>query len=335
MNNKKIRWGILSTAKIGKKEVIPALQKGQYTTVYAVASRNKEQAEEFAQQCNIPNWFGSYEEMLKDPNIDAVYIPLPNHLHFEWIKNCVKAGKHVLCEKPLTLSSDEIDELIALRDTSGLLIGEAFMVLHHPRWKRVKEMVQNSELGRLEFAMGTFTYNNVDPQNIRNLYEEGGGGLYDIGVYPTVTSRYVFGEEPRRVSCTLIKDEKFKIDRLASAILEFPSGHMTFTTSTQAVPFQRMDFLGTKKHIQLDMPFNTPADVPSEILISSGLGVEHELSSELFPACNHYTLQGDAFALSVFDGIPFAGSLENAKNNVKVIQALFDSAKRGSWVSID
>lgn len=330
----RIRWGILSTARIGINEVIPALQKGVLTDVMAIASRDLDRATAVAGRMGIPRAYGSYEELLADPAIDAVYIPLPNHLHMEWSKKALEAGKHVLCEKPFSTTAEDIEEMIQLRDASGLLVGEAFMVLHSPRWQRVRELIQDGSIGRLRSGFGLFSYNNLDSGNIRNIAEFGGGGLYDIGCYPVVLSRYVFGCEPSRVIATFDIDPKFGVDRLTSGILDFPQGQMVFTVSTQMVGYQVMQFFGTEKMLEVSVPYNAPDDRVSTILVNSGNILEGTRIAETFPNCNQYTAQGDAFARSIRQGIPFAGSLENALANARVLDALFASGRTGSWVEL-
>ena len=240
----KVRWGILSPAKIGVEKVIPAMQKGELTEVVAIASRDLGRAEAAAKKLGIPRAYGSYEELLADPEVDAVYNPLPNQLHVPWSTQAAEAGKHVLCEKPIALSADEASQLIAVRDRTGVKMQEAFMVRTHPQWLGAQELVRSGRIGELRSVQGFFSYCNLDENNIRNIPEYGGGGVMDIGCYPITTSRFMFGEEPRRVVSLVERDPNFKTDRLASVILDFPSGQSIFTCSTQLVLYQRMHFLG-------------------------------------------------------------------------------------------
>ncbi len=329
-----IKWGVLSTAKIGMELVIPAMQDGEYSQIQAIASRSYEKARKAADLLGIPKAYGSYEELLTAPDIQAIYIPLPNHLHFSWIKKCIEAGKHVLCEKPLVLNSVQIEELKVLEKESGLLIGEAFMVLHQTRWQRVRELVQSGSLGKFISGQSVFSYFNDDAANIRNNPEYGGGGVYDIGCYPTVISRFVLGEEPVRVSAYIENDPDFKVDRLASIILHYPSGPVSFTIATQMVPFQNFQFFGDQKMIEVNIPFNTPDFRAMTIRVNSGDIHEHPQVAESFSPENQYTKQGDAFSRAILFKEPFLGSLDNAERNLKVLEAIFKSAKEGRWITV-
>ena len=334
MKHEILRWGVLSTAKIGMEHVTPAMIEGERCEVVAIASRNRGTAEKAAEELGIERAYGSYEALLEDPDIQAVYIPLPNHLHLEWIGKAVRAGKHVLCEKPLVLRSSEIAELKQLSRESGKLIGEGFMVLHQPRWQRVRELVQNGSLGRFVHAQSVFSFFLDDPGNIRNKPEYGGGGIFDIGCYPTVLSRYVLNEEPQRVLASVELDPDFGVDRLASVILQFPSGPVTFTVSTQMVDFQYFQFFGTEKMVELQTPFNTPDFRSMTIKVNSGNILEAPKVAETFSPVNQYTRQGDAFARAVFEGAKFAGSLDNAAKNLKVLEAIFRAAESGRWEEV-
>src|ERR1700722_3542790 len=266
----KVRWGVLSTAGIAVKKVLPAMQKGEWSDVTAIASRDLHKAEDVARKLGIPRAYGSYEALLADPDIEAIYNPLPNQMHVPWSVKAAEAGKHVLCEKPVSLTVAEARTLLDAERRTGMKIGEAFMVRTHPQWLRAREIVGSGRIGELRSIQGFFSYFNTDPQNIRNIPECGGGGLMDIGGYPINTSRFLFGEEPLRVSALLEKDPKLQVDRLTSAILEFPSGHATFTCSTQLIPYQRMQIMGTKGRIEIEIPFNAPNDRPCRIFIDDG-----------------------------------------------------------------
>jgi len=328
----KVRWGILSTANIGVKKVIPAMQKGKWSEVTAIASRDLRQAEEAARRLGIAKVYGSYEELLADPEIDAVYNPLPNQLHVPWSIKAAEAGKHVLCEKPLSLTAAEAKKLLAVRDRAKVKIGEAFMVRTHPQWRRARELVRSGRIGDLRSATGFFSYFNNDPKNIRNIPEYGGGAVMDIGCYPINTSRFVFGEEPARVLGLVERDPKMKTDRLTSAILDFPSGHSTFTCSTQLVSYQRSQFFGTKGRIEIEIPFNAPPDRPCRIFIDDGRDVFGSgITTEEFPVCDQYTIQGDVFSKAVREGGEVPASLEDAVKNMAVIEAVFRSAESGQW----
>jgi predicted dehydrogenase len=328
----KVRWGVLSTAAIGVKKVIPAMQKGEWSEVTAIASRDIHKAEAVAQALGIARAYGSYEELLADPQIEAIYNPLPNQLHVPWSIKAAEAGKHVLCEKPLSLTVSEGRTLLAVQDRTGLKMGEAFMVRTHPQWLRARELVKSGRIGPLRSMVGFFSYFNVNPANIRNIPECGGGALMDVGCYPITTSRFMFGEEPSRVLGLVERDPVMKVDRLTSAILDFPSGQSTFTCSTQLVPYQRMQFLGTKGRIEIEIPFNAPNDRPCRIFIDDGGELFGSgITTESFPTCNQYTVQGDLFSKAVRDGGEVPVPLGDAVKNMAVIEAIFRSAESGRW----
>ena len=328
----KLRWGVLSTANIGLKKVIPAMQQGENITVTAIASRDIAKAKQAAAALDIPTVYGSYEELLADPNIDAIYNPLPNQFHVPWTIKAAEAGKHVLCEKPISLSVAEAKTLLEVRARTGVKIGEAFMIRSFHQWLRLRELLGSGRIGQLRSVTGFFSYNNTDPTNIRNQVESGGGGVYDIGCYLIHASRFAFGQQPKRVAACLDRDPQFQTDRLASAILEFPDGHSIFTCSTQLIPYQRIHFLGTRGRIELEVPFNAPPDRPTRLFIDnsgdlSGSGI----STEIFPVDDQYTMQGEAFAKAVHEGTEVPVSLEDAIGNMSVIEAVFESARTGQW----
>ncbi|MBV9084591.1 MAG: Gfo/Idh/MocA family oxidoreductase [Acidobacteriaceae bacterium] len=328
----RVRWGVLGAAAIGLKKVIPAMQKSELCDIVALASRDRHRARNAADQLKIAKSYGSYEELLADPDIDAVYNPLPNHLHVPWTKRAAEAGKHVLCEKPISLTAAEARELIAVRDKTGVKIGEAFMVYTHPQWLRARELVQSGAIGELRAILGAFSYFNRDPKNIRNIPKFGGGGLMDIGCYPITMSRFLFGREPERVVGLLDFDPELGTDRLSSAMLDFGIGHAVFTCSTQLVPFQRIQILGTKARIEVEIPFNAPPDRPCRIFIDDGSELAgRNARIEEFPVCDQYTLQGDAFSRAAMGEGEVAVPLENAIGNMAVIEALFRSAKNRTW----
>ncbi|MGA2170654.1 MAG: Gfo/Idh/MocA family oxidoreductase [Terracidiphilus sp.] len=331
MSNK-LRWGVLSTANIGLKKVIPGMQQGQYISVAAIASRDLAKAQEAATALGIPTAYGSYEELLADPHIDAIYNPLPNQLHVPWTIKAAEAGKHVLCEKPLSLTVAEAETLLAVRSRTGVRIGEAFMVNCHPQWLRLRELLDEHRIGELRSIVGFFSYFNVDTSNIRNRVESGGGALLDIGCYLIHASRYAFRQEPTRVVATIDRDPEMHIDRLTSAILDFPAGQSVFTCSMQLVPYQRIHFLGARGRIEIEIPFNAPPDRPTRLFIdSSGDLFGGDISTETFPVCDQYTLQGDAFSKAVLDGTEVPVPVEDAIKNMAVIEAIFNSANSGQW----
>jgi predicted dehydrogenase len=328
----KVRWGVLSTASIGTRKVIPGMQKGIWCEVAAIASRDLRKAEKAAHTLGIAKAYGSYEELLADPQIDAIYNPLPNQLHVPWSIKAAEAGKHVLCEKPLSLSVAEAKTLVAVRDRTGVKIGEAFMVRTHPQWARTRELIAEGRIGALRSITGFFSYFNRDPANIRNMTHCGGGALMDIGCYPIHTSRFVYAEEPARVLGLVERDPEMKVDRLTSAVLDFPSGHSTFTCSTQLVPYQRMQFLGTSGRIEMEIPFNAPIDCSCRILIDDGRDVfGGGITTESFPTCDQYTIQGDAFSKAAQEGSDVPVPLEDSVKNMAVIDAIFRSAQSGRW----
>ena len=331
----KLRWGVLSTANIGLKKVIPAMQRGRLTSVTAIASRDLKKAQEAASALGIRTAYGSYEELLADPAIDAIYNPLPNQLHVPWTIKAAEAGKHVLCEKPLSLTVAEAETLLAVRARTGVKIGEAFMIRSFPQWLRLRELLNDKRVGELRSIVGFFSYLNVDPSNIRNRVECGGGALMDIGCYLVHASRYAFGEEPTRVVAVIDRDPQMQTDRLTSAILEFASGQAILTCSTQLVPYQRIHFLGTRGRIELEIPFNAPPDRPTRLFIdSTGDLTGSGITTETYPICDQYTLQGDDFASAVLNNTEVPISIEDAIGNMAAIEAIFHSASSGQWESI-
>ena len=333
--SKKLRWGVLSTAAIGLKKVLPAMQRGDYTHVTAIASRDLAKAQEAAAALDIATAYGSYEELLADPNIDAIYNPLPNQLHVPWTIKAAEAGKHVLCEKPLSLSADEARTLLAVRERTGVKIGEAFMIRSHPQWLRLRALLDEGRIGELRSITGYFSYFNINPANIRNQVECGGGALMDIGCYLIHASRYAFAQEPRRVVACIDRDPEMHTDRLTSALLDFPGGHAIFTCSTQLVPYQRIQFLGTKGRIEIEIPFNAPPDRPTHLFVDDGRDLFGSgRTVETFPICDQYTLQGDAFSRAILEDTEVPVPLEQAIKNMEVIDAILRSAESGSWQTL-
>jgi predicted dehydrogenase len=325
---KKIRWGVLSTAKIGTEKVIPAMQLGEYCKFTAIASRQLEKAQAAARRLSIEKAYGSYEELLADCDVDAVYLPLPNHLHVPWAIKALKAGKHVLCEKPLGLNAAEAQELLeASRKFPRLKVMEAFMYRYHPQWQWVKQRVSEGKIGELRTIQSFFSYYNSDTNNIRNKADTGGGGLMDIGCYCISLSRFIFGAEPRRVCGIREEDPEMKVDRLTSGILDFASGTSTFTCATQLVPYQRVNIFGTKGRIEIEIPFNAPPDRPCKIWHGDDARIE-EVILEIY---NQYTIQGDLFSRAVLEDREVPTPLEDAVANMQVIDALVRSARSGSW----
>jgi predicted dehydrogenase len=326
----KIRWGVLGAAKIATVKVIPAMQKSELCEIAAIASRDKVKAEAAARELGIARAYGSYEELLADPEIDAIYNPLPNHLHVSWSILAAEAGKHVLCEKPIGLNAAEARALIAARDRTGVTIGEAFMIQTHPQWVRTVELARSGRIGAMRGAVGTFGYFNRDARNVRNVLEWGGGGLMDIGCYPIKASRMVFGEEPVSVSGVMVRDPDYGTDILTSAVLEFPSGHCVFTCGTQIVPCQSMQFLGTKGRIEMEIPYNAPPARPARIRIDDGSDITGvNVVTEEFAPCDQYTVQGDAFARAILESGQPPVPLEDSLRNMAVIDAVLRSVESG------
>jgi len=328
----KVRWGVLGVANIAMKKVIPAMQQGELCEIVAIASRDAERAKQAAGQLHIPKAFGSYEAMLADSSIDAIYNPLPNHLHVPWSIKAAEAGKHVLCEKPIALSSQEAGQLIEARDRMRVKIGEAFMVRTHPQWLRARELVRSGAIGELRAIVSIFSYFNRDPKNVRNIAAIGGGGVYDIGCYPITMARFLFEREPARVAASIERDPEMHTDRLSSMLLDFAPGQAVFTCSTQLVPFQRMQVLGTKGRIDMEIPYNIPPDRPSRIFVDDGseLGGRSARAEE-FATVDQYTIQGDAFSRAIQEDGEVPVPLENALGNMKVIDAVFRAGESGSW----
>jgi len=328
----KVRWGVLGVAAIAVQKVIPAMQRGKHSQITAIASRDLPKARKAARSLGIPKAYGSYDEMLADPEIDALYNPLPNHLHVPWSIRAAEAGKHVLCEKPIGLNVDEAKRLRDVRDRTGVKIGEAFMVRSHPQWLKALDLVRSGRIGEVRSFMGFFSYSNPDPANIRNVLEFGGGGLMDIGCYPIFTSRLIFGAEPRRVLALMERDPKMKIDRLASAILDYPAGQCVFTCGTQIVPYQRIQIFGTRGRVEIEIPFNAPPDHPCRIFVDNGRDVLGAgIKTYRIPKCDQYTIQGDLFSRAVRDGGEVPVPLESSILNMAVIDAVFRSAESGRW----
>jgi predicted dehydrogenase len=327
----KVAWGVLSTAKIGLQKVIPAMQKGRHSRIVAIASRDMARARDAAVRLRIPKAHGSYEALLGDPDIQAVYIPLPNHLHVEWSIKALETGKHVLCEKPIGLDAEQSRELRAAADRyPRLKVMEAFMYRFHPQWIETRNLVADGRLGELRSIQTFFSYYNIDPANVRNKPDLGGGGMLDIGCYCVSLSRFLFDDEPRRVFGVVEYDRKFKTDRLASGILEFEAGTSTFTCSTQLSAFQRVNVIGTAGRIEIEIPFNAPPRKRCRIW--------HQSTSRVrqirLPKCDQYTIQGDLFSQAVLNDTDVPTPLDDAVANMRVIDAVFASGRTGTWQTL-
>jgi predicted dehydrogenase len=328
---KKIRWGVLSTAKIGVAKVIPAMQRGEFCDMIAISSRDQKKAKAWAENLNIPRAYGSYEEMLADPDIEAIYNPLPNHLHVPWSIKALEAGKHVLCEKPISMTVPEAEKFLqAAQKYPRLKVMEAFMYRHNPQWQKAKQMVVDGKIGELKTIQTFFSYNNLDPNDVRNMADIGGGGMMDIGCYCISLSRFIFNAEPQRICGLMRFDTEFKTDRLASGILDFGERISTFTCATQLEGFQRVDIYGTKGRIEIEIPFNAPSDRPCRIFHQQ----DGEIEEICLDTCNQYTIQGDLFSQAVLNDTEVPTPLDDAVANMKVIEAVIKSSESGNWVEI-
>ncbi|HET8727809.1 MAG TPA: Gfo/Idh/MocA family oxidoreductase [Alphaproteobacteria bacterium] len=328
----KVAWGVLSTAKIAVEKVVPALQRSERCRVVALASRDGARGRVAADRLGIERVYDRYEDLLADPEIEVIYNPLPNHLHVPWTVRAAEAGKHVLCEKPIALTAGEAETLIAVRDRTGMRIQEAFMVRTHPQWLKARELVRSGAIGELRAIQGFFSYFNMDPQNIRNMADIGGGGMLDIGCYPVTTARFVTGLEPARVVALIDRDPAMGIDRLGSAILDFPGVQASFVYSTQLIRYQRMQFFGTEGRVEVKIPFNAPPDRPCAVILDRR-GDIHDDGGEVYESaiCDQYAVAGDAFSTALREGAPQPIPLEDAIRNMRVIDALFRSAESGRW----
>lgn len=325
----KIRWGVLSTAKIGRQKVIPATKRSQFGAVTAIASRDLARAKAVAAELGIEKAYSSYQELLSDRNVDAVYISLPNHLHVRWSIRALKAGKHVLCEKPIGLNVAEAEQLAgAAAAHPKLKVMEAFMYRCHPQWQTARRLVREGRIGQLRTVHAFFSYYNDDPSSICNQRDIGGGALLDIGCYPVSLSRFIFDAEPQRVLGHVERDPVTQIDRLTSAVLEFFQGTATFTCATQLVPYQRVNIFGTSGRIEIEIPFNAPHDQPCRIWVQIGGGAIEEIR---FDVCDQYTLQADAFARAVLDDASVPIPLADTVANMRVIDRVLASAETGAW----
>jgi predicted dehydrogenase len=331
---KSVVWGVLSTAKIGREKVIPAMQRSALCEFRALASRDLEAARKAGAALGIPKVYGSYEALLEDPEIEAVYNPLPNPLHVPFTLKALAAGKHVLCEKPMALAPEELEEL---RTAAGpLLVMEAFMVRFHPQWLRVRELIQGGRIGELRAVQVFFSYFNTDPRNLRNQTDQGGGALYDIGCSAIVAGRFFSGADPLRAMALVDRDPTFGTDRMTSGLVDFGAGrHLGFTVSTQCAPYQRVQLCGTKGRLELLIPFNAPKDGATTLLIDDGSALDGQgIASEVLPPCDQYTLQGEAFSRAIRGEFPLPYGIEDALQNARILAALFRSERSGAWETV-
>lgn len=329
---RKVVWGVLSTAKIGLQKVLPGMQKSAWCDIRAIASRSVESAAGAARMLGIPTAYGSYKELIDDPDIEAIYNPLPNHLHVPLTLQAARAGKHVLCEKPIALTAAEAEQLRTVQDK--VLIMEAFMVRFHPQWLRALDLVREGRIGTLRAVQMLFCYFNTDPANIRNMASAGGGALYDIGCYPITAGRFFFEAEPRRGIALVDRDPQFGTDRLASALVDFGGGrHLDFTISTQCAPYQKIQLGGSKGRIEIQVPVNAAQGAKTTLLIDDGSPGGSGIRTETIGESDQYMLQGEAFSRAIRGDIKLPYGVEDAVNGMRVIDALFRSEKSGCWES--
>jgi predicted dehydrogenase len=336
--SRKIRWGVLGVARIATEKVIPATQQGHDSVVVAIASRDETKAQQAAARLGISKAYGSYDALLADPDIDAVYNPLPNHLHVPWSIRAVEAGKHVLCEKPLGLNADEAERLLVARDRTGMKVQEAFMVRTHPQWLAAVDLVHGGRIGQVRSIVGAFSFSLTDPANVRTVAEWGGGGLFDLGCYLVHTARWILRREPRRVIALMEMDLQTRVDRLASLILDFDATegagpvHAIGTCSMYQTPYQRVHVLGTHGRLEIEIPFNAPLGGACRLFVGDGsdpTGVKAEVID--IPPCNQYTIQADRFSRAILENIDVALPLEDSVRNMRVLDALVRSSQTGNW----
>ncbi len=330
---RRIRWGVLGCAGIAEKAVIPAIQSSRLGRVTAIASRDLGRATEMAARFDIARAYGSYEDLLADPAIDAIYNPLPNHLHVPLTIKALEHRKPVLCEKPIALGAAQAVELAAAQKAAGLPVAEAFMVRHHPQWKTARALVTEGRLGEVRAILTIFSYYLDDPRNVRNQADIGGGSLFDVGCYAVNTARFLFGAEPLRAIALMERDPTFGTDRLTSGLLAFPEGRqLAFTCSTQLALTHKVTVLGTRARLEIPVPFNAPADAPTRLVLDDGRDLAGGGREEIAIApVDQYREQADAFADAVLTGTPLEAGLDDSLANMKAIDALFRSAGSGRW----
>jgi predicted dehydrogenase len=330
-----LRWGVLGVSMFATRRMVPAMQRGRDLTVAAIASRSKDKAEKAARELNIARAYGSYEELLADPEIDAVYIPLPNHLHVPYAIKAAEAGKHVLCEKPIALNAAEARSLLEARDRTGVLIQEAAMIRVHPRWLATRaELAKGAagKIGELRSIVSSFGYHLRQRDNVRYRREMGGGTLLDVGFYPVSISRFCFGSEPVRVLASLTTDPETGVDILAAAMLEFPTGHSIFSCGMQLSPSQQVALMGGKGRISFDVPWSPYTDRPTRLIIDRSEQLEEPMVEAVaFEPCNQYTLLAEGFSQAAKSGASAPLPLEDSVKNMAVLDALARSATSGRW----
>ncbi|GIL00470.1 MAG: deoxyfructose oxidoreductase [Alphaproteobacteria bacterium] len=334
MTGRRLRWGILSTANIGRTKVIPGIKASPSSQVVAIASRDRARAGEVASELGIERAYGSYEELIADGEVDAIYNPLPNHLHVDYTLAAARAGKHVLCEKPIALSVREAERLREC--PANVTVAEAFMVRYHPQWLRVREIVRSGELGEARAVRAVFSYVNMDADDVRNKPEIGGGAILDIGCYPVTGGRFFFEAEPKRVVALIDRCPRFGTDRQASVIADFGEGRqLAFTVSTQLVGHQSIEIIGTRARAEIVVPFNAPQGEATAVLVDEGLSFDGHLARrEVIAPCDQYAEQAEAFARSVLTGKPLPWGIDDAIASMRVLDAIFESERAGGWVTV-
>ena len=330
-----VRWGVLGAANIAIAKVIPAMQQGRLSRVVAIASRSPEKSREAAKALGIERAYGSYEALLEDAEVEAIYNPLPNHLHVPWSIRAVKAGKHVLCEKPIAMTAAQAEQLRAAAARTGMLVGEAFMVRSHPQWLAVERLIASGRIGSLQLIHGHFSYGKRDRHDVRSRVEYGGGVLLDIGCYPITIARWMFGREPVAAVATIERDPEFGVDRLTSGMLRFHDGQATFSCGGELVAYQRVELYGERGRIEVEIPFTPPPTSRSRILVDDGSRFAAESAERIeIDAVNQYTLQGDQFSAAIRGVGTAPCTIDDAIANMRVIDALFRSADTGRFEEI-
>jgi len=325
-----IKFGVLGVSGFFQKKIAIPTAKSSLIQWAGIASRSLERSQEAADIYGIATAYGSYEELLADEAIEAVYIPLPNHVHAEWIKKAADAGKHILCEKPLALTAEEAQEAINYADSQGVKVMEAFMYRFHPQWQQVLELIRMKEIGTVQLVQSFFGYNNTDANNIRNQADKGGGALYDIGCYAVSASRFLVQGEPQRVVSLHTEHSEFETDVLSSGMLDFGGPRAQFTVATQTFPYQRVTVHGSSGVISIEIPFNTPADVPATVAVTTSVGTR-EIHTE---PTDQYILEFEALARAIREDTPVPTPASDAVNNMRVLDALFESARTRGWVTL-
>jgi len=333
--SRKIKWGIISTAKIAETDIIPAIKKSNNSELVAIASRNKDKARKFAKKNKVNKFYSSYKKLYEDETIDVIYNPLPNHLHVNSTINAINNNKHVLLEKPITLKSKDVNFIKKAANKKNKIVKEAFMVRHHSQWQWVKKYVDSKKIGKINGITTLFSYKNLDPKNIRNIKKFGGGGLWDIGCYAIVISRYLMGKEPKRVVAEANFDKNFKTDNLATAILDFGGAYSNFIVSTCSTVSQQVLILGSKKTICIENPFNAKSEKDTTIVIYNGNSIyRKENSVKVFPKVDQYERQVTNFSNHILKNTPIDFDLNDAQKNIKVIESIFSSIRTKKWVRI-